>query len=114
MVKKIIEGGEVFINNFNTGNSRIDRKVKRENEILRKIVDYLTLVGMAPRFLPPYSPQLNPIEEYFNCIKAAFKGFRPIPQSHEELNAALHTILTQTSFETSGFLVIPGDILIKP
>ena len=61
MVKKIIEGGEVFINNFNTGNSRIDRKVKRENEILRKIVDYLTLVGMAPRFLPPYSPQLNSI-----------------------------------------------------
>ena len=40
---KIVEGGEDFINDFNTGNPLIDRNINRENEIRRKIEDYLTL-----------------------------------------------------------------------
>lgn len=33
------------------------------------------------KFLPPYSPQLNPIEEFFAVIKAKYKSIKPRPKS---------------------------------
>lgn len=34
----------------------------------------LNLVGAKPVFLPPYSPELNPLEEAWSLIKATFKS----------------------------------------
>lgn len=34
----------------------------------------LESVGARPLFLPPYSPELNPIEETFSLIKGVFKS----------------------------------------
>jgi transposase len=34
----------------------------------------LGTVGAAPLFMPPYSPELNPIEEAWSVIKATFKS----------------------------------------
>ena len=95
-----------------TLNKLSSKKIERETILIldnasihksHNTISCIHSVGMTPRFLPPYSPQLNPIEEYFSCIKAAYKGFRPIPQNREELKAALNTILMQNSFETSGY-----------
>jgi len=33
------------------------------------------------KFLPPYSPHLNPIEEYFGELKATYKAIRPLSQT---------------------------------
>ena len=33
-------------------------------------------LGITYMYLPPYSPQLNPIEEFFSMIKARFNGIR--------------------------------------
>jgi transposase len=33
----------------------------------------LTLVGAKPRYLPAYSPDLNPIEQAFSKLKAALR-----------------------------------------
>ena len=30
---------------------------------------------VLPIFLPPYSPDLNPIEQFFSSVKATFKRF---------------------------------------
>ena len=34
------------------------------------VIDLLTAAGILIRFLPPYSPDLNPIEEAFSKVKA--------------------------------------------
>ena len=37
---------------------------------LETVVDLITASGALVRFLPPYSPDLNPIEEAFSKVKA--------------------------------------------
>ena len=37
------------------------------------VIDLLTAAGILIRFLPPYSPDLNPIEEAFSKVKAYIK-----------------------------------------
>ena len=34
------------------------------------VVDLITAAGALVRFLPPYSPDLNPIEEVFSQVKS--------------------------------------------
>lgn len=41
------------------------------------------------KFLPPYSPQLNPIEEFFGALKARYKAIRPKPRT---VNAVKNTV----------------------
>lgn len=46
-------------------------------------------VGALLRFLPPYSPDFNPIEQAFAKLKAFFRAFRPRTFDHVcELMAA--------------------------
>ena len=48
-----------------------------DNCRIHHIADVKTLlgkVGATPLFMPPYSPELNPIEETWSLIKATFKS----------------------------------------
>ena len=45
------------------------------------VVDLLTAAGVLIRFLPPYSPDLNPIEEVFSKVKAYVKDNEMVYQS---------------------------------
>ena len=41
---------------------------------LETVADLITASGALARFLPPYSPDLNPIEEAFSKVKAGKSG----------------------------------------
>ena len=47
------------------------------------VIDLLIAAGILIRFLPPYSPDLNPIEEAFSKVKAYVKNTR-LPTSPPE------------------------------
>jgi transposase len=41
---------------------------------VKEVAEILKTVGARPLFLPPYSPELNPIEEAWSLIKYVFKS----------------------------------------
>ena len=45
------------------------------------VVASLNEKKMMYKYLPPYSPQLNPIEEMFSILKARYFKIRPIPRT---------------------------------
>ena len=45
------------------------------------VIDLITAAGALVRFLPPYSPDLNPIEEAFSKVKAYLKDNELVYQS---------------------------------
>jgi transposase/arginine repressor len=45
------------------------------------------------KFLPPYSPQLNPIEEFFGELKSNYKNIRPLSKNREAIKSRLKTLL---------------------
>lgn len=53
--------------------------------------------GMQLLYLPPYSPELNPIEEVWSVIKSVFRRLeaRNLPQFVDALYSAKETITTQ-------------------
>ena len=51
--------------------------------------------GLDLQYLPPYSPQLNPIEEVFAMIKYMYKGARPRPKNAEQVKAIVQGIALQ-------------------
>jgi len=72
-------------------NSNIDFKNKillMDNVRFHKtsaIKDFLNDNSIAFDFIPPYSPQLNPIEEIFGVFKARYYNKRPVPQTNFEI-----------------------------
>ena len=62
------------------------------------VVDMLTAAGILIRFLPPYSPDLNPIEEVFSKVKAYIKDNEVVYQSTKNprllVSSAFTTITT--------------------
>ena len=60
-------------------------------------------VGATIRFLPPYSPDFNPIEQAFAKLKAFLRAMRP--RSFAEVNAFVATALDlYTPVECANFL----------
>ena len=57
----------------------------------QKVSDLVASVGALLIYLPPYSPDLNPIEEAFSSVKAFLKA-------HEAISRDIETIL-QASFD---------------
>jgi transposase len=60
------------------------------------------------RFLPPYSPDLNPIEKMWSKVKAFLRGAKARTQEelYETIGAALETITPQDAegwFESCGY-----------
>ena len=45
------------------------------------VVSLLNDKNMMYKFMPPYNPQLNPIEEMFTVLKARYYKIRPIPRT---------------------------------
>ena len=59
-----------------------------DNAAFHKRNDVRQLIESSGRnllFLPPYSPQLNPIEEFFSMFKSKQKSIRPRPRDDDEL-----------------------------
>ena len=48
---------------------------------LSTVIDIITAAGAIVRFLPPYSPDLNPIEEVFSKVKAYLRDNQHAYQS---------------------------------
>lgn len=63
------------------------------------VVDLITAAGALVRFLPPYSPDLNPIEEIFSQVKSYIKDNEIIFKTTEEprliVASAFASITTQ-------------------
>ncbi|KAG0438237.1 hypothetical protein DMUE_3210 [Dictyocoela muelleri] len=62
-----------------------------------EVREALALKNYILMFLPPYSPQLNPIEEFFSCFKAKVKQ-RPM-----SANSSSHIDLIRVVIETENF-----------
>ncbi|KAF7693640.1 hypothetical protein CDIK_2227 [Cucumispora dikerogammari] len=61
---------------------------------IRDVIEELKLWDINHRFLPPYSPQLNPIEEYFSHFKAKFTAREQGFTNSNELKQRIFNILT--------------------
>ena len=64
------------------------RKLIMDNARIRKSetsLDFLNNNNISFDFLPPYSPQLNPIDEFFSSLKARYHAIRPIAKTNQEL-----------------------------
>ena len=63
----------------------------------RKAIQLIQSVGAAVRFLPPYSPDLNPIEKMWSKIKEFLRAAkaRTFDALLAAIAAALHTITAQ-------------------
>lgn len=59
-------------------------------------------VGASLRYLPPYSPDLNPIEAMWSKVKGRLRslGARTVESLHRAIGAALATV---TSTDSIGF-----------
>ena len=66
-------------------------------------------IGAHVVFLPPYSPDLNPIENIFSKIKQLIRGLRP--RRLKQIIEAIHEALRQVSlddieavYENTGYI----------
>ena len=57
--------------------------VKFHHGILAK--EWLTENSIIFKYLPPYSPQLNPIEEIFSVVKSRYHNIRPQSQNSQNI-----------------------------
>lgn len=56
---------------------------------------FLVEKGINFKFLPPYSPQLNPIEEFFGYVKSIYKGIRPLSKTRSEIKDRVKIIMDE-------------------
>ena len=77
-------------NNLNNVRVVMDNCRIHKTDSVRNILDEHQVIGM---YLPPYSPQLNPIEETFSVVKNRFKRLKNRPKNVNEIIAAVSGIL---------------------
>jgi transposase len=64
----------------------------------------LTENNISFKYLPPYSPQLNPIEEAFAMLKNHYRRLKPKPKTSEEVMQAIEKIVYDSLVaDFSGF-----------
>lgn len=63
----------------------------------------LTDLNINSLYLPAYSPQLNPIEEYFSHLKARYTSIRPISKNKEEVKNRIVDLLTNEDISFNGW-----------
>ena len=83
----------------------IDNLSAHKRDEVRKVIE---AAGASLRYLPPYSPDLNPIEQSFAKLKAHLRKAkqRTIPTLYDQIGAALDTFaLTEfpNYFRNSGY-----------
>jgi transposase len=64
---------------------------------LPTVKEQLTQKKIYPRFLPPYTPQLNPVELCFNIIRQYVK--RHQPRTFEELKNTIDEVIAKLQQE---------------
>lgn len=79
---------------------------------LERVIEMITSVGALIRFLPPYSPDLNPIELVFSKVKSFWKANDLVVQSTSSprtmVSMAFNTITQQDAL---GYIRHSGYIL---
>lgn len=66
----------------------------------------LTNAGCNVLYLPPYSPQLNPIEEVFSMVKARYRIIKPRPATLDEMMRNIEEILISlTNYDMTNFFL---------
>jgi transposase len=58
--------------------------------------DVITLLNtnrITYKFLPPYSPMFNPIEEFFGLIKSKYRNIRPLSKKKRDIIERINTIM---------------------
>jgi transposase len=56
------------------------------------VIMFLDQNNIRYKFLPPYSPQLNPIEEYFSFIKSKYRTMRPLSRNNNDIAEKIEII----------------------
>ena len=100
---ELIDGGfngEAFMNfivsNINSGVLKKNSILVLDNAPIHKttvLKEFLQARGVIVNFLPPYSPDLNPIENFFSALKARVNSKRPRPTTRNELKNIVIEIL---------------------
>lgn len=75
-----------------------DAYVIMDNAPIHKSRDLRTLLessGRNLKFLPRYSPSLNPIEEIFAQLKAHQKSIRPRPRNQDDLMLSIEKAMSE-------------------
>ena len=64
----------------------------------------LESAGQLVKYLPPYSPQLNPIEEFWAVLKSKQAALRPRPRDRVQLEAGVSNLLRELEhYDMTGF-----------
>lgn len=61
------------------------------------IVELIESVGALVIFLPPYSPDLNPIEEAFSSVKSYLKANEAVLQATDDIEQVIYAAFTHIS-----------------
>ncbi|KAG0441996.1 hypothetical protein DMUE_0627 [Dictyocoela muelleri] len=69
------------------------------------VIDLLNSKNIKHRFLPAYSPQLNPIEEYFSYFKSKLASFHVLPTNSEELKIRAVGIFNNENISFIGWFL---------
>lgn len=101
--------GEVLIPTLREGDIVVmDNLTPHKNEETLALIEK---AGASVLFLPPYSPDLNPIEKMWSKVKAALRSLEA--RTHEELLAAIAKALSLVSasdarnwFSAYGYIII--------
>jgi transposase len=62
-----------------------------------RIEEEIKAAGATLVFLPPYSPDLSPIENYWSKLKTILRSIRP--RTYKELDEAIKAAYSQISLE---------------
>lgn len=55
--------------------------------------------GIILKYLPPYSPSLNPIEQIFALIKSRYSEIRPAPSTNDHIHEYIDTVINQINID---------------
>jgi transposase len=75
------------------------------------VFDIDSLSGVRIEYLPPYSPDLNPIEEAFSKIKAFIRRNNDLFQAYEDdgILYDMHEVMDIiTAYDASGYFIHAG------
>ena len=89
---------EVFVRNFLLQKLGSAKYVVMDNVSFHKNTNIISLIensGAKVVFLPPYSPDLSPIEKMWSKMKASMKRFKP--RSNAAFHQAISTALSEVS-----------------
>lgn len=63
----------------------------------------LSRKNFITRYLPAYTPQLNPIEEFFSCLKSRYNANTFKPRNQNDIVNIVNEILTSQNFNMEGY-----------